>query len=134
MPENNRSPDEIEAFLKLLLEIPGVKRFRTWHPDVEKRFRDLLEKGEPTLARFMAESLGAHELREADRWAEWQHAYGLSPRETELVQALAEGKSLPDFAKETGKAYSTVKSQLLSVFRKTGTSRQVELIDKLRRG
>jgi DNA-binding CsgD family transcriptional regulator len=52
----------------------------------------------------------------------------LSEQESQLVCALAEGASLEDFAQSSGRSLEAVRSQLKRVFRKTGTSRQVELV------
>jgi DNA-binding CsgD family transcriptional regulator len=52
----------------------------------------------------------------------------LSEQESQLVCALAEGASLEDFAQRSGRSLEAVRSQLKRVFRKTGTSRQVELV------
>lgn len=54
--------------------------------------------------------------------------YGLSPAEARLACVLAEGGSLPEFAAEKGVSLNTARSQLKSVFRKTGIDRQTGLV------
>ena len=54
--------------------------------------------------------------------------YGLTPAEARLAVRLADGVSLTDAAMELGVAKNTVISQLKSVFQKTQTHRQGELI------
>jgi len=54
--------------------------------------------------------------------------YGLTPAEIELVAALSDGATLEIFAERRGVRAATVKSQLLSVFAKTGTNRQAQLM------
>lgn len=54
--------------------------------------------------------------------------FGLSGRESELVAALADGRSLEDFADATDRSIHTVRTQLKSIYRKTGTQRQADLV------
>lgn len=54
--------------------------------------------------------------------------YGLSPAEGRLVALLAGGRSLVDSAARAGISLNTAKTQLASVFAKTGFSRQADLI------
>lgn len=54
--------------------------------------------------------------------------YGLTPAETRIARALAQGKSLRQTSEDFGVAISTVRSQLKSIFSKTGASRQSELV------
>lgn len=56
-------------------------------------------------------------------------AFGLSPAETRLLRALTEGKPLKKAAGELGIAVNTAHTQLTSLFRKTGTHRQIELLN-----
>jgi DNA-binding CsgD family transcriptional regulator len=55
-------------------------------------------------------------------------AYGLSPAEARLAARIATGSSLEDVADELGLALSTARNQLKSVFAKTDTHRQGELV------
>lgn len=57
-----------------------------------------------------------------------QAAFGLSAAEARLLGALASGLSLSDYAKNTGSSRNTVRNQLATIFDKTGTSRQAELV------
>lgn len=54
--------------------------------------------------------------------------YALSRREADLAIAIANGKTPQDYARDAGLEISTVRSQLKSVFIKTGTHRQTELV------
>jgi DNA-binding CsgD family transcriptional regulator len=54
--------------------------------------------------------------------------YGLSRREADLATAVANGATPQDYAHLAGLEISTVRSQLKSVFQKTGTHRQTELV------
>jgi len=54
--------------------------------------------------------------------------YDLSTQEAALVCAIAAGESLEDIARRNQRSLEAVRSQLKRVFRKTGTSRQTELV------
>jgi DNA-binding CsgD family transcriptional regulator len=54
--------------------------------------------------------------------------FGLTPAEARLARALAQGMTLDDYAKDCGLRRPTVKTQLMGVFAKTGTKRQVDLV------
>jgi len=58
-------------------------------------------------------------------------SYGLSRSEAELAQRLALGDSLEEAAERRGVSRNTAKSQLRSVFAKTDTQRQSELVSLL---
>lgn len=57
-----------------------------------------------------------------------QRCYGLTPAEARLAMILLEGHSLREAADSCGVTQNTVRSQLKSVFLKTGVNRQSELI------
>lgn len=61
-------------------------------------------------------------------------SYGLSPAEAKLAVMIAEGCSLEEAADRLSVSINTVRSQLKSVFAKTGTRRQSELVAMLLRG
>ena len=57
-----------------------------------------------------------------------QNRFDLTPAEVRLVVDLVTGTSLKSSAKALGVSYETVRRQLKSVFHKTGTHRQSELV------
>ncbi|RZI95373.1 MAG: helix-turn-helix transcriptional regulator [Rubrivivax sp.] len=57
--------------------------------------------------------------------------FGLSKREAEVAAALCSGRTLDELAAERGTSINTVRTQLKSVFNKTGTSRQADLVSLL---
>jgi DNA-binding CsgD family transcriptional regulator len=59
-------------------------------------------------------------------------AYGLSPAESRLVALLMDGNSLTEAAGRAGISLNTAKSQLRSIFVRTGFSRQAELVAEIR--
>jgi DNA-binding CsgD family transcriptional regulator len=57
-----------------------------------------------------------------------QTRFDLTPAEARLVVHLVTGTSLKSSAKALGVSHETVRRQVKSVFRKTGTHRQSELV------
>jgi DNA-binding CsgD family transcriptional regulator len=57
--------------------------------------------------------------------------FDLTPAEARLAGGLVEGKTLSEIAAQRGVALETLKSQLKTVFAKTGTRRQSELVGLL---
>jgi DNA-binding CsgD family transcriptional regulator len=62
-----------------------------------------------------------------------QRAFGLTRREARVASALATGMRLQDVAAMHGVGTGTVRSHLKSIFIKTGTNRQPELVALLAR-
>lgn len=62
---------------------------------------------------------------------ELQVIYGLTPAEANLAVELSRGATLARVAERQGIAVSTVRKYLRSVFDKTGTHRQAELVQRL---
>ena len=60
-------------------------------------------------------------------------SYDLSPSEAELALCLAQGDSLEDAAAKRGVSRNTAKTQLHSIFSKTETNRQAELLSLMLR-
>lgn len=54
--------------------------------------------------------------------------FELTAAEARLVAALVAGRSMADLARDTGHSRNTLRNQLASVFVKTGTHRQTELV------
>jgi DNA-binding CsgD family transcriptional regulator len=57
-----------------------------------------------------------------------KNRFGLTPAEVRLVLRLVSGDSLRSAAKALGIQYETVRTHLKSIFQKTGTCRQAELV------
>ena len=57
--------------------------------------------------------------------------YGLTPAESRLAAGLFEGKTPADYATDASVSIYTVRTQIRSIFEKTNTKRQVELIKLL---
>jgi DNA-binding CsgD family transcriptional regulator len=56
------------------------------------------------------------------------HAFGLTPAEAKLAAIIARGESPEQAAEQLGIARETARNQLKSVFAKTDTHRQTELV------
>jgi DNA-binding CsgD family transcriptional regulator len=59
--------------------------------------------------------------------------HGLTPAETELLRELVAGTALAHAAERLARSLNTARNQLQSIFAKTGTHRQAELIAKVLR-
>jgi DNA-binding CsgD family transcriptional regulator len=59
-------------------------------------------------------------------------AYGLSPAEGRMAALLAEGRTLTEAATAAGVSLNTAKTQLGSIFARTGFGRQAELVADIR--
>jgi DNA-binding CsgD family transcriptional regulator len=57
-----------------------------------------------------------------------KNRFGLTPAEVRLVLRLVSGDSLRSAAKALGIKYETVRTHLKSIFQKTATRRQAELV------
>lgn len=62
---------------------------------------------------------------------EMLRAFGLTPAETKLAIAIAEGQSVKLFAEHRGLSQETVRTQLKRAMHKLSVSRQVDLVRKL---
>ena len=58
---------------------------------------------------------------------------GLLKREAKLAEALLNGSTLAEFAKDREVSKQTLRNQLVGLMRKTGTRRQSELVSLLTR-
>ena len=55
-------------------------------------------------------------------------ALGLTPAQSQIAVMLAEGRTVPEIARETGRRESTVRWHIKEIFTRHGISRQAELI------
>ncbi len=54
--------------------------------------------------------------------------FSLTPAETRLAQCLLKGLSVKEAALDLGVGYETARKTLKSIYQKTGTSRQTQLV------
>lgn len=64
----------------------------------------------------------------ATHWDVFARHFGITPAELRLCQALAADVPLPEYCAQQGLSENTARSQLKSVFGKTGAQRQSELL------
>lgn len=57
-----------------------------------------------------------------------QHCFGLTPAEAAFAVEIAKGDGKPAAAERRGISFATARTHLSSIFEKTGTHRQAELI------
>ena len=57
-----------------------------------------------------------------------QQRFGLSPRQAQLTEQIANGRSLKEAAEQMCITHATARDHLKAVFRRTGTNRQAELV------
>jgi len=61
-------------------------------------------------------------------WQVMQALYGLTRKETQLINGLMKGQSLEEYCEASFVTANTARTHLKSVFQKTGTNRQSELV------
>lgn len=102
---------------------------RTLHVDALPLPRDVSPPRRIVALLFLRETCGASgSMAETLR-----QRFGLTPAETRLALALAEGMGLREAAERNGVRLSTARVQLKSIFWKTETHRQAELVALLAR-
>lgn len=128
------------CFAPALATLPCAISFRTaesrrpsWLNVVPLAADDSAGKG--PLARFLAERERLALLIVSTPWepeldtaSRLRAAFLMTPAETKLAVALMEGGSLDGYARDRGIATNTARNQLQSLFEKTGTHRQGELV------
>lgn len=80
----------------------------------------------PSLARYLFRMSGSPMLKESNT------AFHISPREAELLSALAKGLSYAQCADAMGISLNTVQSHIRNVYRKLNVSNQTQAINKAR--
>jgi DNA-binding CsgD family transcriptional regulator len=83
-----------------------------------------LGKDLPVVAVFISDP----DCKAVSESAIFMQLFGLTPAEGRLAHILAAGESLKDAARRLGVAHGTLRSQLKSIFAKTNTNRQSELV------
>jgi len=57
-----------------------------------------------------------------------RQAFGLTPTEVDVAQQIATGRDLGEIAQKRGVSLGTLRVQLRSIFSKTSTNRQAQLV------
>ena len=90
---------------------------------------DNLKLKEPVVSVFVVDPEGP-----APRVGMLRKLYSMTPAEAKLAAHMAQGWSLDQASEAWGVSLSTVRTHLKSIFIKTDTSRQVDLVRKLLSG
>ena len=98
------------------------------YPSLLQRLRDLKDYGGPEVQQRLASLEQALASREDGRNARLQSQFGLTQAEARIALHLAAGGSIAGYAAAHDVSPATVRSQLKSIFAKTGAHRQGELI------
>ena len=96
----------------------------------------LITPASPNAPVFMGEDMcslliATSEIQQAISQEILMELYNLSPAEARLTQLLIKGKSVEEITTKINISRHTVKTQLKSIFQKTDTHRQAELIGKI---
>lgn len=114
--EKSRPDGRTPFVLHMAAETGTAQRFMVARP--------LKQPGSPPLL-LLEEGHSGWSTRLAEALRE---AFGLTVRETEILGAVCDGKSLSFIASEQERKVSTLRSQMKSILRKTGTSSQAQLV------
>ncbi len=106
----------------------GTSAYGELYPSLGPRLRQIIEHGGPDVQRRVASLEQALAAREGERNARLQGRFGLTQTEARIALHLADGGSIAGYAAAHGSSPATVRSQLKSIFAKTGAHRQGELI------
>ena len=97
------------------------------YPSIVPRLEAILHSPKPEIRKRMlalAKATAASEARRRERMAQ---LFGLTQTEVRLAAYLADGGSVAGYAEQFEVSVGTVRSQLKSVFAKTGVNRQSAL-------
>ncbi len=103
--------------------VPG-RHLQVWGAPLRKTGDSIADEESPWAVLLIADPdeeipLPAHILKSM---------YGLTATEARLAEALVNGLSVEQFAKKSKTSYNTARSHLKSIFVKTRTNRQVDLV------
>ncbi len=144
-------PDDERALRKTILDTAQIDPDDSWkqsvaigitHPDVESPLPILVTPMHAHLITSDLDYEGAKvavflsdpNLKQPISTDSLASVYGLSPSEAQVSISLTNGHSIEEIASLSSHSVHTIRSQLKSVFRKTGVSRQSELIKLLLTG
>ena len=118
--------DDIEALRREILGALGP--FGDIYPSMKGRLNQLVDSNDPFVRQLMEDLVAAGKRQLAARQTRFAEQYGLTLREGQIVDHLVAGGSVAEYAGRQGLSEQTVRSQLKSIFAKTGVSRQAALI------
>jgi DNA-binding CsgD family transcriptional regulator len=111
----------------------AIGRYAELYPSLTERLKLSLDYV-PAPMRERLEALNAQTAaREGQELEILAEKYRLTPAEARLAMHLGEGGSLADYAEAAGVAIGTARTQLKSIFAKTGVNRQAALAGLIHR-
>jgi DNA-binding CsgD family transcriptional regulator len=128
------SDDTENAPHGLFRSSPVVSVYAELYPSFPRRLAEAERSLRPEIRKRVAALAEARSRNDARRQAHLTRALGLTPTEVRLALHLAHGGTIAGYARQFGVTQSTARSQLKSVFAKTGVNRQASLVAMLRGG
>jgi DNA-binding CsgD family transcriptional regulator len=126
---SNDSPKPVDkiaqAAAKSLAE--AAAPYAELYPSIIPRLEAIIDSPKPQIRKqlmALAKAAAASQARRRERMAQ---LFGLTQTETRLAAYLADGGSVSGYAEQFEVSVGTVRSQLKSVFAKTGVNRQSAL-------
>ena len=117
--------NDTEKALRRLTE--STTRYAELYPSLPQRMAEIAASQDPKVRRYTDDMAAALRLKDEQEKTWTAGRFGLTPRETQVALHLAGGGSIADYAAEHGLSEQTVRSQLKSIFGKTGVNRQAAL-------
>jgi DNA-binding CsgD family transcriptional regulator len=106
----------------------SFERYAQLYPSVMPRLQAILASNDTRIRRKAQEIVRAAEAFKATRGRRLAAAFGLTPAEVRVALHLIDGGDVASCARDAKLSPGTVRSQLKSVFAKTGVNRQAELV------
>ena len=107
---------------------PALQRYAELYPSFRPRVKAILSSKAPEIRRRMAALTRVIQGREAARLQHLVSAYRLTRVEARVALHLIEGGDVASYAREAKVSIGTARSQLKSIFAKTGVTRQSALV------
>jgi DNA-binding CsgD family transcriptional regulator len=107
---------------------PALQRYAELYPSVVPRLRAILASKDPDLRRRAVALAEAVQDRDVARLQRLMAAYRLTRAEARVALHIIDGGDVASYAGEARVSVGTARSQLKSIFAKTGVSRQSALV------
>ncbi len=108
-----------------LTDVDGIVRAASWILPLSRRSKDASGSGHDGAAAVVIRELSRPSAISSEFFA---RCYGATNAERRLLETLAEGMTVTEAGQALKVSLNTVKSHLKSLFAKTGTNRQAELM------
>jgi DNA-binding CsgD family transcriptional regulator len=107
------------------IEVTGP--YAELYPDASRRLREMARSDDPQIRRVVDAYLAALQQRVDARSNALRRTYGLTDAETRVALHLMAGGAIAGYAEANGVSVGTVRTQVKSIFAKTGVNRQAAL-------